>query len=148
MRDLKQRLSSLVGIPRFRLKLFHGLTIMHDEECLVKDDNLNFDCLLLVFLQFEESHSEKDHAVIVACMQNDHQGLEVLLQEPRNPNFVSNEVQATPLYTAASRGNLECVSLILEAGASTDVGCRVSGETALFRSAWNGHLRVVRCLVE
>eukprot|EP00434_Breviolum_minutum_P016191 symbB.v1.2.014267.t1/scaffold1033.1/size247163/5 len=133
--DLKQSPSLVTGLSRFRLRILHGLTILENREPLMHDHKIICNSLLLVNLGFEEENREKEHAMVVACMNNDYEALESFLYEPQNPNFFSISEQVTPLYIACSRGNLECVSLILEAGGKADVGCRVSGESPLFRAA-------------
>ena len=48
---------------------------------------------------------EPEPSVMVACMNNDYELLGQKLKPPRNPNF-KNANRVTPLYVAASKGNL------------------------------------------
>ena len=51
------------------------------------------------------SDREPEPSVMVACMNNDYELLGQKLKPPRNPNF-KNANRVTPLYVAASKGNL------------------------------------------
>ena len=49
---------------------------------------------------------------------------------------------------AAGEGSLKCVLLLLEAGADKEKGQVETGATPLYIAARNGHLEVVRLLIE
>lgn len=57
------------------------------------------------------------------------------------------EEEGTPLYTAASKGQLEAVWCLLEEGVDIDTGSR-TGHTPLCAAAHKGHLETVQYLVE
>ena len=141
VKALKQRLAQEIGIPRFRLRLLH-------DNCPLDDDQtLAMQVVQLVKMEFLPPDMEQEDEIMVACAENDDKLLEQHLNQPRNPNF-EDENAMTPLYAAASNGSLNCVSLLIEAGANKDQGTTDVGATPLYIAAHQGHLEVVRFLVE
>ncbi|KAI8608573.1 ankyrin repeat-containing domain protein [Chytriomyces sp. MP71] len=53
----------------------------------------------------------------------------------------------TPLHYASRHGRIECVALLLDAGASIDTPTRGLGTTALMRAIAGNHVDVARLLV-
>ena len=99
-----------------------------------------------MILDFLPPDGEQVKAMMAACAANDDKLLEQHLNQPRNPN-VGNDAM-TPLCASSLNGSLECVSLLIEAGAKIDEGFRVAEATPLYIAAHEGHLEVVRFLVE
>ena len=138
---LKQRLAQQIGIPRFRLRLLQDSCPLDDDQTLAPG------VVQLVRMEFLPPDMEPDREIMVACEENDDKLLEMHLNKPRNPNFEDADAM-TPLWAAASNGNLRCVSLLIEAGANKDKGRTDIGATPLYIAAYRGHLEVVRFLVE
>ena len=147
VKALKQRLAQKIGIPRFRLQLLHDSCPLGDDQTLIEDQEFTLQVVHLVMLELQPPDREQDQGMMVACEENDDKLLEQHLNQPRNPNC-EDANQVTPLYAAASNGNLKCVLLLLEAGASQNQGRTDNGATPLLIAARNGHLEVVRFLVE
>eukprot|EP00434_Breviolum_minutum_P040504 symbB.v1.2.035994.t2/scaffold4973.1/size32221/1 len=138
---LKQRLAKQIGVPRFRLRL------LQDNSPLDEDQTLAMQVVQLVRMEFLPPDMEQDRGIMVACEESDGKLLEQHLNQPRNPNFEDSN-GTTPLCTASLNGNLNCVSLLIEAGANKDQGRKDTGATPLWIAAYEGHLEVVRFLVE
>ena len=149
VKALKQHLARKIGMPRFRLRLLQDNCVLDDDQTFPLDDDqtLTLQVVQLVKLQFLPPDWEQEQGLMVACEENDDELLEQYLNHPRNPDF-EFENRITPLYVAASNGNLKCVRLLLEAGANKDQALTINGATPLFVAAQNGHLEVVRFLVE
>ena len=141
VKALKQRLAKQIGVPRFRLRL------LQDNSPLDEDQTLAMQVVQLVRMEFLPPDMEQDRGIMVACEKSDGKLLEQHLNQPRNPNF-EDANGTTPLCTASLNGNLNCVSLLIEAGANKDQGRKDTGATPLWIAAGQGHLEVVRFLVE
>ena len=141
VKALKKRLAQKIGIPRFRLRLFQDNCPMDD------DQTLALQVVQLVILEFLPADAEQDQGIMVAIEEDDDKLLEQHLKQARNPNF-EDAIGITPLYAAASNGSVNCVPLLIEAGAHKDKGRTDIGQTPLHAAAQNGHLEVVRFLVE
>ena len=141
VKALKQRLAQQIGVSRFRLRLLQ-------DNCLLNDDQtLTLGVVQLVKVEFLPPDMEQDRDIMVACRSGDDKLLQQHLNQPRSPNFEDANAK-TPLFEAASNGSLQCVLLLLEAGAEKDKGRTDIGATPLSIAAQNGHLEVVRFLVE
>ena len=147
IKALKQHLAQKIGIPRFRLRLLQDKCPLDDDQTLIHDQTLNLQVVQLVIVEYLPPDKEQDQGIMVACAENDVKLLDQHLNQPRNPNF-EDANQFTPLYAAASHGNLKCLSLLIEAGANKDQGTTDLGATPLHIAAHQGHLEVVRFLVE
>ena len=141
VKALKQRLAKQIGVPRFRLRLLQDNCPLDDDQTLAPG------VVQLVRMEFLPPDMEQDGEIMVACEENDDKLLEQHLKKPRNPNFEDADGM-TPLWAAASNGNLRCVSLLTEAGANKDQGRTYDGATPLYIAAYRGYLEVVRFLVE
>ena len=149
VKALKQRLARKIGVPRFLLQLLQDNRPLDDDQTfpLHDDQILTIQVVHLVKVQFLRPDGEQNQGIMVACEGNDDKLLEQHLNQPRNPNF-EDANQITPLYAAASNGNLKCVHLLREAGANKDQGRTDNGSTPLLIAAENWHLEVVRFMVE
>lgn len=70
-----------------------------------------------------------------------------LLAEGADPRAVDSRAGATSLHKACQRGSLECVRLLVEAGALIDAQCVSTGHTALVEAIWFKHVDVVEYLL-
>ena len=141
VKALKQRLAKQIGVPRFRLRL------LQDNSPLDEDQTLAMQVVQLVRMEFLPPDMEQDRGIMVACEESDGKLLEQHLNQPRNPNFEDSN-GTTPLCTASLNGNLNCVSLLIEAGANKDQGRKDTGATPLWIAAYEEHLEVVQFLAE
>lgn len=71
-----------------------------------------------------------------------------LLAEGADPRTVDSRAGATALHKACQRGSLECVRLLIEAGALIDAQCVSTGHTALVEAIWFKHVDVVEYLLD
>ena len=136
VKALKQRLARKIGVPRFLLKLLQDNRPLDDDQTfpLHDDQILTIQVVHLLKVQFLPPDGEQNQGIMVACEGNDDKLLEQHLNKPRNPNF-EDANQITPLFAAASNGNLKCVRLLLEAGANKDQGRTDNGATPLWHSS-------------
>ena len=143
-REIKQAVAVQTGIPRFRQRflLESGPREILDEEPVASAVKVQ-----LVVLEFELPEAEEDQRMIDACLQNDPQTLENLLQHPRTPN-VTDADGKTLLHHAAENGHMESMGLLLEAGADKDLATLDTGATALHLAFQNAQAEVVRLLIE
>ena len=143
VRDLKQHLHRLTGVPRFRQRLVHDGRSLRDE--LVVGVPL---CLQLVMLNFREA-SEQDLVEFYRAVKGDSsEKVETFLTEPLDPNLQLPLNQlVSPLHVAARYGGLRSARLLLEAGAEKE---RLTGQNlkAMHVATGRGDLEFVRLLVE
>ena len=141
---MKQSLAPQVGVSRFRQRLFRedGSEIQDDEILETVPAKVQ-----LVVLEFCPPDDKQILQMRQACINNDLIDLKELLQRALQPN-VADQWSATPLHYAARLGHLECVLLLLEAGADKEQAKNDDGATPLFLAAHSGHLDIVRCLSE
>ena len=132
--DLKRLVAPLVGVSRFRQRLYRacdGCEIGDEEVCL------EGRIVLLVVLPFVSDDFEKMKMMMKAVEEDDLVALEGTLSCPCDPNFVYEEEsgvsvrmpngtflptrqRGAPLQSAASLGLGGAVRLLLEAGARCD----------------------------
>eukprot|EP00438_Fugacium_kawagutii_P033643 Skav204040 [mRNA] locus=scaffold3:108692:109762:- [translate_table: standard] len=147
---LKQLLASRLGICRFRQRLLveDSSRAIQDDELLTASTRVKIVKIQLVLLEYEQA--EGDTAVeqmFSACIDNQADRLEDLLQRPINPNDLKDPLGSTPLHCAASLGHLELVQLLLEADSDKD-SVDVRGCTPLFVALDQGHVEVARVLIQ
>ena len=148
VKAIKQRLAQKLGIPRFRLRILQGNCPLDDNQTLIDDQTWTHTVVQLVILEFLPPDREQDEGIIAASAENNDKLLEQHLNQPRNPNFENEQQTETPMCAAAFTGSLDCISLLIEAGAKIDQGRTNNGATPLYVAAQEGHLEVVRFLVE
>ena len=143
IRDLKERLAaSRMGIPRFRQRLLSQNVELDDQMPLNPDVPL-----LLVLLDFCPSDRRMDSLFIAATAELRVREVETMLGRPQDPNTKDPETKHPAFSVAASRGNLQLVQLLLEAGADKNIKS-ADGLTPLHLAVRYGHLEVARFLVE
>ena len=126
VKALKQILAAQVGVSRFRLKLFlNKLEIMDDK--IFDSEPVE---LLLIVMDFCPADAEEQQKMLLAIANNDLVSLEEILQRGYDPNmtnlihddYYDEDDEVEPLQCAATRGHLECIQLLIEAGAELP-GC-------------------------
>ena len=151
VRSLKTLVFKQIGVSRFRQR---WLSEDHADCELQDDDFVTASDVQLVVLPFVQSEDEEVNELkwrlhFEIRMNNSH-GVENLLRKPLNPDRIdqdSSQDSETALHMAADFGHVECVALLLEAGADKDAADE-NGQTALHAAAWNGHSEVVKLLLE
>lgn len=113
VKELKQSLVAKTGFTRFQQKLLcqdHG-TVCLDDDLLIPG---NFQLVFLPFLAQDESGQEicQLHR---ACRDCDFQAIEVILQEPQDPNFSDRDGNTALHWAAQSGAAAECGALLVEA---------------------------------
>ncbi len=126
VKALKRLLAHKVGKTRFQLELLGENCLLDDEQTLTHDEQ-TLTLLIQEFVLVENDHLQ------ILTSENDWEALEKELKTPRDPNF-RGEGQDPALWVAASAGNIDCLSLLLEAGAEKDEACSPFGETSLWRA--------------
>ena len=145
VKELKQSLVAKTGFTRFQQKLLcqdHG-TVCLDDDLLIPG---NSQLVFLPFLAQDESGQEicQLHR---ACRDCDFQAIEVILQEPQDPNFSDRDGKTALHWAAQSGAAAECGALLVEAAG--DLNQRANdGYTPLLRAVAYGRLDSVRALVE
>ena len=156
--ELKRRLGQEIEVSRFRQRWFYSdHQELKDEDVLLGSEEVQ-----LVILDFISPSQSQADELIEACVDGFVEDLEELLQKPIHPN-VADECGRTALHFAAAAGDLECLRLLLEAGASIRKGfeapgtCPIghteearrllqAGEDFLELAAKNGHLELLQLL--
>ena len=132
--DLKRLVAPLVGVSRFRQRLYRAC-----DGCEIGDEEVFLEgrIVLLVVLPFVSDDFEKMKMMMKAVEEDDLVALEGTLSCPCDPNFVYEEEsgvsvrmpngtflptrqRGAPLQSAASLGLGGAVRLLLEAGARCD----------------------------
>ena len=144
IKSLKTLVAKQIGVPRFRQRwLSEDRTVLQDDDFVVASD---VQLVVLNFVQAEEGDRQK---LFDACTENNLDQVEKLLQKPLNPSLTREDEgeSATALHIAAESQHVECLALLLEAGADTDVGDSEK-MTALHLAAFLGQLEAVKMLLE
>ena len=138
---LKRRLHGLCGHSRFkqRLMLEDGTTLL-DSMLLKRAGDLQ-----LILLPFVEPSPRQVLDLMVSSRDNNIAKVEEILQVPLDPDITVGG--QSPLFIASTKGNLEIVHLLLEAGAEKDE-VSDSGASPLFMACKNNHLKVVQLLLK
>ena len=143
VRALKQRLQTLLGIPRFRQRLLiEGRELCDSDELVFP---MEVEIVLLHFCPVDDRQCRE---LFAAVALDSAERLETVLAGPLDPDFTSQTVHQnrTALHYAAVCGSARCTRLLLEAGADKD---RVSedGYTALGLATAQGHLEILEILM-
>ena len=148
---LKESLATMVGKPRFQLKLCQNYEELRGDHTLV------FGCVQLIFLTPSRSDEDQDLLMQVCLRSASHptndddvQFLR-LLEKPMDVDFERDIVNGicTPLHVVAEAGNLNYVQLLVEAKANIErQACLMRYESAIEIAAECGFHEIVQFLVE
>ena len=142
VKSLKTLVSKQIGVSRFRQRwLCEDHTELREDALVCASD------VQLVVLEFVQAEDGEVQKLFDACKVDDSDAVEKLLRKPLSPN-IKNEYVETALHVAADTGSVECLALLLEAGADKDAVRMPYSGTALHLAADNGHLEVVRLLLD
>ena len=146
VRSLKTLVFKQIGVSRFRQRW-----LSEDHAELQDDDFVTPSDVQLVVLPFVQSEDEEVNELKwrlrFEIRMNNSDGVENLLRKPLNPDHDSSQDPQTALHMAAECGHVECVALLLEAGADKDLA-NFEGKTALHLAAQRGFSEVVKLLLE
>lgn len=146
---LKQCLAERTGVSRFRQRFIGSDHRVCSDEDFVEPGSVQ---LVLLPLSYDGKLGKE---LRMACLANNLMEVERLLSLPLYPDQ-RNRVGETALHAAARFGHLECVKLLLEAGADTRAKenslenasrNQATSIPPLARAAKYGHLEVVRVLL-
>ncbi|CAE6960704.1 ANKRD17 [Symbiodinium natans] len=146
---LKQHLSKLCGVPRFRQRLLCGSTCLQDCEKLEPSQELQ-----LVLLPFAETSSEQGRGLCRAAMQGQEEEVERMLSLPQDPEAQELDLSdlsyrfhmITPLLATSGGGSIAVARLLLEARAHPDKGSETT--TPLVKACRMGHVEVAQALLQ
>ena len=144
VKSLKTLVAKQIGVSKFRQRwLCEDHTELREEAVVCASD------VQLVVLEFVQAEDGEVQKLFDACKVDDSDAVEKLLRKPLSPNMTI-EHSETALHVAAHTGSVECLALLLEAGADKDAVAYVAFSfcTALDFAAKNGHLEVVRLLLD
>ena len=139
VRNLKHRLESLCGMPRFRQRL------LKDEEILGDDAGLEPGDFQLLLLHFCKASGQQVRLLGRYARDGEGKRVEEMLMLPQNPDSMGS-LGMTPLCLAAQAGHGRVVELLLEASADKNRAC--GWATPLRVAAQEGHAEIVRRLLE
>eukprot|EP00435_Cladocopium_sp_Y103_P072762 s30_g41.t1 len=142
VRAVKAQLMQRLGFNRFRLKLLCGPRELSEEDLLISPLELQ-----LVIVNLWPPEPWYDQRFLLVCQKNRLDEVELLLHRPQDPETRDAEGKAA-LHFAAEEGHLQCVELLLEAGARLDLQQELTGTAPLHLAAEQGHLAVVRLLLQ
>ena len=141
-RMLKQILSKICGVPRFRQRL------LHDGDCL--EDTARLDLLedvQLVLLDYCPT-SKRDIAELYDAAEcGNVPKVEIALQRPQDPSLTTSPTAPSPLQRASRNGHVDVVRLLLEARADME-RFHCYGSTALGNAAAFGKMGAVCMLLQ
>ena len=143
-KEVKRSLAAQIGISRFRQRFWSEDWSEIQGAVVLASEPMKIQLVVLDFLPPEL----EDHKLINASGRNDWKALENLLQCPRSPNS-TDALGSRPLQYASENGHVECMRLLLEAGAEKDArDTTTQGWTALLLAAYGGHAVTVCLLLE
>ena len=140
---LKKYLSQRIGRSRFRLRM---LSETEGELCDDEEISLPLD-LQLVILDFWPCAEPEDAEFISACVQNEIDKVEAMLQRPQNPD-TRDPLGWPAIHFAVQAGNESCLELLLESRADLEISATEDGSRALHCAAHNGHVGVLKLLLD
>ena len=146
VKSLKTLVAKQIGVSRFRQRWLSGShTELQDEFVTASDVQL----IVLPFVESEDEVEKLYEELFLAIGRNDSDRVEELLLQPLNPDVVDHDLVDgwTALQVAAWFSHVECVALLLEAGADKDLA-DPEGTTPLQSAAKKGAVEIVRLLLE
>ena len=148
VRSLKSLVFKQFGVSRFRQRwLSESHTELQDHDFVTASD---VHMVILPFVQSEDEEAKELYRELYfASLMNDSDRVSELLRKPLNPDIIDHDRSEwkTALHMAAGSSHIECVALLLEAGADKDLA-DFEGTTALQLAAQNDAVEIVRLLLE
>ena len=145
VRSLKTLVAKQIGVSRFRQRW-----LSEDHIELKEDDFATASDVQLLVLDYVQARDGDVSNLFEACDTNDVEQVDELLRKRVNPNLMDSFSWSDgqiASHMAARRGNVQCLALLLEAGADKDkADCE--DRTAMHLASLRGHQDVVRLLLE
>lgn len=140
VKALKRRVAKEIGVGRFRQRWFEDQQELDDDYTLMSSKDVE-----LVVLNLAAAKDEEVKKLMSFAAENRPAELERLLKQPLPPD-AADGAGNTALHVAARAGHVECVDLLLEAGALPDGG--PGATTPLYAAVAHGHIEVVQLLLQ
>ena len=155
VRVLKTLAAKQIGVSRFRQRwLCRDHTELSDDTIMMTAGDVQL--IVLDFVQAEDGEFQK---LFEHCKSNNVDQVDELLRKPLDPNVMfvdrmcvdegGHEFRGmTALHVAALSNSVECVALLLDAGADKDARDLVFGVTVWHVAVARNHLEVMGLLLE
>lgn len=140
VKSLKAHFATQIRVTRFRQRWFSEEGELQDETQLCPTQRVQ-----LLILPLRPPEDGLDQKLINASHENRIQDVEDILKWPLDPD-VTDQYGCTGLHKAAEAGRVDCLKLLLEAGARPEKE-DFNGITPLHLAARGGHLYMVRPLL-
>ncbi|CAE7245802.1 Ank2 [Symbiodinium natans] len=141
VRNLKNDLQRICGVPRFRQKLLHGGNALEEDMRL----DASMESVLLVLVVFCPASEDEIEELVFSPSQGSVEEVEQILQRSIDPNAATPDGK-TALMQASLEGHTEFADLLLEARADLDVSDN-DGVTALLTASREGCEDMVQWLL-
>ena len=141
VKSLKTLVAKQMGITRFQHRWLSKDHIELPEDAIATASDVQ-----LVVLDFVPAEHWEVQELLDACKKNLPDRVEKLLRKPVSPDMKIKDAR-TALHVAAYTGSVDCLALLLEAGADKDASTFRQRMTALHFAAENGHMEVVLLLL-
>lgn len=103
-------------------------------------------CVLPIIAMENNNLPDARQSLLDTALSGNSNALISLVSRVRSVNFAAIETQLTPLHLAAMAGHMECVSILIQAGAKL-YAKDGQGATPLHLAAENGHHDCVKLLL-
>ncbi|HAG62145.1 MAG: hypothetical protein CMF55_02940 [Legionellales bacterium] len=93
------------------------------------------------------NHDKLTYDLISAVMENNAEQVQQLLSEGADPNHSLDQAKVTPLHYAAQHNSLNCIPLLIEAGASLFSKTEPDGQMPVEISLLHQHRQATQLLM-